>query len=144
MEVRNAHGELIQSEEVNLCIDRTDTVSFEDLDGDGFSDMEIAYPRYEMGDWGITYAWWLWNAEKQKFEKVKESELAARQSEGGNRVSAAYSGETIMVQKGDSLWKIARRYLEDGGRYPEIYEKNREIIGSDPALIYEGTPLVLP
>lgn len=145
MEVRDAQGRLIQAEEVNLCIDRTDTVSFEDLDGDGFFDMEIAYPRYEMGDWGITYAHWLWNAENQNFEQVRENELNARQKENReNDSEAAYSGDTIIVRKGDSLWKIAQRCYGDGNRYPEIYEKNRAIIGCDPSLIYEGTPLVLP
>lgn len=145
MEVCDARGELVQEEEVKLCIDRTDTVSFEDLDGDGFEDMEIAYPRYEMGDWGITYAQWLWNDRERKFERVNEGELAARQKENLHDAGAAYNGgDTIVVQKGDSLWKIAQRCLGDGNSYPEIYERNREIIGPDPSLIYEGTPLVLP
>lgn len=45
------------------------------------------------------------------------------------------------VRKGDCLWRIAEELLDDGSRWEEIYEANRDIIGDDPALIYEGTPL---
>jgi len=30
-----------------------------------------------------------------------------------------------VVQRGDTLWDIAERYLGDGGRYPELYEASR-------------------
>lgn len=48
------------------------------------------------------------------------------------------------VRSGDSLWKIAKRELGLGGRWKEIYEKNKEIIGADPGLIKIGQRLVMP
>jgi len=47
------------------------------------------------------------------------------------------------VQRGDSLWCIAQAHYGDGYRWIEIYEMNRDAIGSNPDLIYTGTVLVL-
>ena len=53
-----------------------------------------------------------------------------------------YSIETrYTVVKGDSLWAIARRFLGDGSRYPEIARLN-QIPNSN--LIYPGQVLRLP
>ncbi len=43
----------------------------------------------------------------------------------------------IIVQPGNSLWRLARRTLGDGVLYTVIYEQNREQI-RDPDLIYPG------
>lgn len=48
---------------------------------------------------------------------------------------------TVVVQAGDSLWKIAERYLGDGSQYIAIYEQNRELIGDDPRFILAGIEL---
>lgn len=45
------------------------------------------------------------------------------------------------VRKGDSLWSIAEELLYDGNRWIEIYELNRDVIGGNPRLIYEGMEL---
>ena len=47
------------------------------------------------------------------------------------------------VQKGDSLWKIAKENLGSGFKWSEIYEANRDAI-RDPDLIYVGQTLRLP
>ena len=47
------------------------------------------------------------------------------------------------VQRGDSLWKIARERLGDGTRWGELYEANRDII-RNPSLIYAGQVLEIP
>jgi hypothetical protein len=60
-----------------------------------------------------------------------------------------------VVVGGDSLWAIAERHLASRiGRPPtssdidrfwrEIYEANREIIGSDPDLIFPGQHFLIP
>ena len=56
-------------------------------------------------------------------------------------VPAAAAGYT--VQKGDSLWKIAKENLGGGFKWSEIYEANRDAI-RDPNLIYVGQTLQLP
>lgn len=49
----------------------------------------------------------------------------------------------VVVQPGNSLWRLARRTYGEGLRYSVIYEANRERV-RDPDLIYPGQVLVLP
>jgi len=53
-------------------------------------------------------------------------------------------GATYMVQPGDTLYAIARKTLGDGNRWPEIYELNRGVVGSNPNVIQSGMILRLP
>jgi nucleoid-associated protein YgaU len=54
------------------------------------------------------------------------------------------SGEAqIIVQPGNSLWRIARRTYGEGMRYTLLYEANKEHI-RDPDLIYPGQLFVVP
>lgn len=50
---------------------------------------------------------------------------------------------SIVVQPGNSLWRIAQRTYDDGYRYINIYRANREQI-RDPDLIYPGQIFTLP
>ncbi len=49
----------------------------------------------------------------------------------------------IVVQRGFSLWRIARQVYGSGTRYTVIYQANRETI-QDPSRIYPGQVLTLP
>jgi len=51
--------------------------------------------------------------------------------------------EYYVVQSGDSLSKIAKKYYGNAMKYPEIFEANREVI-KDPDLIYPGQKLRIP
>lgn len=42
------------------------------------------------------------------------------------------------VQTGDCLWSIAEECLGSGQNWMLLYDKNRDIIGTDPALIFSG------
>jgi nucleoid-associated protein YgaU len=53
-------------------------------------------------------------------------------------------GSTYVVQKGDSLWKIAVAVYDDGYQWPEIYQANEAEIGANPGLIETGMVLALP
>lgn len=53
------------------------------------------------------------------------------------------SAERIVVQPGNSLWRIARRVYGAGTRYTVIYQANREAI-RDPDLIYPGQVFTVP
>lgn len=52
-------------------------------------------------------------------------------------------GEVIVVQPGNSLWRLARRTYGSGLQYTVIYEANKEQI-KDPNLIYPGQYFRLP
>lgn len=49
----------------------------------------------------------------------------------------------VVVQPGNSLWRLARRTLGEGTRYTVIYQANRDRIG-DPDLIYPGQVFEVP
>ena len=59
-------------------------------------------------------------------------------------VLTALDHETmVVVQPGNSLWRIARRSYGDGIRYTLLFEANRDQI-RDPDLIYPGQVFVVP
>ncbi len=53
------------------------------------------------------------------------------------------AGQVVVVQPGNSLWRIARRIYGRGIRYTVIYAANRAQIG-DPALIFPGQIFSVP
>ena len=48
-----------------------------------------------------------------------------------------------IIEKGDTLWAIAEKFLGKGSRYPEIFEANKEVI-QDPDLIFVGQQIRIP
>jgi len=53
-------------------------------------------------------------------------------------------GETlVIVQPGNSLWRIARRTLGGGMHYSDIFQANRDQI-RDPDMIYPGQIFTVP
>lgn len=67
---------------------------------------------------------------------------SAQASPAGNGASATLSGQ-IVVQPGNSLWKLARESYGHGVRYTVIYEANKEQI-TNPDLIYPGQVFSVP
>ena len=61
------------------------------------------------------------------------------------KVAEGEEGEPVIhiVQKGESLWKIADRYYGDGSKYMVIFEANKPML-SDPDKIYPGQALRIP
>ncbi len=57
--------------------------------------------------------------------------------------TALNAGDYVIVQPGNSLWRLARRTYGEGTRYTVIYQANKGQI-TDPDLIYPGQRFKLP
>ena len=53
-------------------------------------------------------------------------------------------GSNYTVQPGDTLWAIAQRAYNDPEDWDTIYQANKQVIGSNPNLIYPGQVLHIP
>ncbi len=67
-----------------------------------------------------------------------ESEVAADIEVKDESVYGRYT-----VEKGDTLSKIAQRFLDKPGRYTEIFEANKDIL-KNPDVIHPGQVLTIP
>ncbi|MBF5095395.1 LysM peptidoglycan-binding domain-containing protein [Azospirillum sp. INR13] len=80
-------------------------------------------------------------------DQITQSGKVVARAELPVQVSAmpagATDGRSIVVQPGNSLWRLARRTYGDGMLYTTIYTANREQI-RDPDLIYPGQIFSLP
>jgi nucleoid-associated protein YgaU len=71
---------------------------------------------------------------------VARIELPFARSE---RMAEIPGTSSVIVQPGNSLWRLARRSYGSGPQYTVIYEANKDQIG-DPDLIYPGQVFTLP
>jgi nucleoid-associated protein YgaU len=53
------------------------------------------------------------------------------------------TGASVIIRRGDNLWRVSRRMLGRGIAYTVIYEANRAQI-RDPDLIYPGQVFDVP
>jgi nucleoid-associated protein YgaU len=51
--------------------------------------------------------------------------------------------EYYVIEKGDTLSKIAKQFYGDANKYPRLFEANREVI-KDANLIYPGQKIRIP
>ena len=72
--------------------------------------------------------------------ETKGTVAAAREAASD---SALRSKDVYTVQRGDTLWAIAKRYFGSGLRYPTIFQDNREIL-NDPNLIHPKQEVKVP
>jgi nucleoid-associated protein YgaU len=57
---------------------------------------------------------------------------------------AQASGETYEVQSGDTLLSIAQQYYGDPTLWRQIYDANKDTIGTDPDKLQVGMKLTIP
>jgi nucleoid-associated protein YgaU len=118
--------------------------------GDKNIDLQIAY-----WEWRLAEAQPLveeWEAKVQPLRNAvaildaRINELRARINELRAEISRLRNAGVLhTIVEGECLWKIAsyHYYLNDGTKWPLIYERNRDSI-SDPNLIYAGHTLWVP
>ena len=81
-----------------------------------------------------------------RFDAVRDTSVIARLEIPFSRAAPLADLDPdsfIVVQPGNSLWRIARRTLGTGFSYTEIYEANSDQI-RDPDLIYPGQVFEIP
>ncbi len=159
MEVRLAEdGRLIQDKTISLCVWKTDMISFEDIDGDGYLDAKVVFPEYSGSrdnDNPAVYdeAYLLWNPETEEFRFMRRDIFLARQAENSINPDKEETDTepqeipyavSFIVEEGDSLWEISEEYYGEGRQWQEIYEYNQDVIGENPSLILPGTELEMP
>ena len=84
-------------------------------------------------------------ATKSTLQKKKQTK---KKTSGGQKQASTKKKTTptkiYVVKKGDSLSKIAQKQLGNANKWPDIYNKNKKVIGSNPNKIYPGQRLTLP
>ncbi len=86
--------------------------------------------------------------EEYPSDATYESTAAGRQRPADDEVLAptgggSQSGRTYTVQKGDTLYKISRKFYSDASQWKRIWEANRARI-PDPNRLNVGTKLIIP
>ncbi|MCM1182260.1 MAG: LysM peptidoglycan-binding domain-containing protein [Roseburia sp.] len=121
-------GELLQKRNVQMSIELPDMITFTDLDSDGYLDMRIGMPNHSSGERAVmdSYAkqtYWIWLPEEKNFASMRESEVSERRSRNQESAFMEY-----VVQPGDTLWDIARRFYGSGRLYTRIEQDNEETL----------------
>ena len=80
------------------------------------------------------------HASSPSFDDVRSGSSSTAPTSG---TTPASSARTYTVVAGDSLSKIAKREYGDAGKWPVIFEANRDKI-KNPDLIHPGQVLTLP
>jgi len=73
---------------------------------------------------------------------TETTEANATPAASNERVSVLDTG-SVIIRRGDNLWRLSRRVFGQGIRYTSIYDANRDQI-RDPALIFPGQVFELP
>lgn len=78
-------------------------------------------------------------AHKKKKTASKKNDKKTKTAKSAKKASY----DIYTVKKGDSLWKIAKKYYGSGGKYTKIYNANKNQI-KNPNLIRVGMKLKIP
>lgn len=137
----------IRSEAIPVRFMAGRVVSNEELQGDSINtlvlieDLTIKERAGEEGDKYISFKL----LEYREFGRAKvknDTQRLGSPVTADNKKNPKNKG-TYVVQSGDSLWAIAKKYYGDGSKYTKIYNANKDKI-KNPSLIYPGQKLVIP
>ena len=128
-------NELLQIQNVKMSIEVVDMITFLDLDEDGYLDMQIMRPTHWNGERAVVDEFseevlMLWNPQENLFAVKSRKEISEIRAQ--NRDKDLQKEETdfveYVVQPGDTLWGISRRFYGTGTLYPKIERENAETL----------------
>ena len=144
---RNEKGELkIMSDDVSECTDtflkEVRELYLSDEIQEHSNEIALAYNTLlaehpEVIEWAESTNM----AIEEELGKMLEERLPVKTDAKEKNIDA--KKQTYTVQKGDCLWNIAQEYLGDGMRWSSLYERNKDVIGDTPDLLYVGITLQL-
>lgn len=98
----------------------------------------------EEGDRYIAFTLLEHKAPGKRYVAVQTPEAVVKKEENAGTAQnpAVTENKTHTVQRGDTLWGLAKKYYGDGALYPKIAAANPAI--KNPNLIYDGQVLSIP
>ena len=125
-------GKILLEDSMVLCIELPDTITFKDLNADGYIDMVIDRPTHDnddnpnysrmiadQSDWDEP-VYRFWNPQVERFEQHME----------------------YIVQPGDSLWSISEQFLKSGFYWTRL--KRDGNAPEDPDYLLPGEKIYVP
>ena len=77
-------------------------------------------------------------------QPVEETEVKADKAEAACYPAPAAATEEYVVQKGDTISKLAQKFYGDGRKYMPIIKANEAVLKGNPNRIYPGMKLTIP
>ncbi len=101
-------GEVLQERSISLCIERPDTITYPDLNGDGYADMRVGAPVHASGsiaeeeDYSPP-AYLLWDPRAEEFVRKTEREVANSRQAVENGLTEEEQEEKAKRERKDSF-----------------------------------------
>ena len=99
-------GEVLQESRVSLCIELADTVTYPDLNGDGYADMRIGAPVHSSGakaeeEYYTPPAYMLWDPQTEEFVRKTEKEVENSRRAVANDLTEEEQEEKSKLERRD-------------------------------------------
>lgn len=80
--------------------------------------------------------------DSKNFKGVQDTQTTQQPAQVEEKKAEA--SKTYTIKSGDTLSKIAQEQLGSSDRWKELYDLNKDVLGSNPNLIYPGREIKLP
>lgn len=107
-------------------------------------DVQAAEKAGEEGDQYVSLKLLEYVPPAKRFIAVPQPAGLVKQEDAGNLQNPeTVGGKEYTIQKGNTLWGLAKKYYGDGSQYTKIYEANKDKI-KNPNLIYPDQVITIP
>jgi LysM repeat protein len=72
---------------------------------------------------------------KIKTKSTKKKKGSTTSSKRSTKSTNSNKGKKYTVKKGDTLWKLSKKFYGDGSKYNKIYEANKKVIKNPNSLV---------